>query len=255
MNAITGCREQHTTAAAAELSKGSMQLELHKCEDGRCECTRKRTLHAPRPLSGGSRRPRAASSSSDRLPTAFSAQRHEAAGAGGGGLRGSSINPTAQTAATDEQLITYQSVSADGVMRLTLRPSQPHAVEDPARRLLANQAYVKAKAARNRPGDAESSSSEDEEELIANILRRAVAAGSIQPAAAEAAAAAMAVRGPGQARAPQRDDSRRAALPKHQAAFHSLALVFVCMHVGPAAVIAACRRVPCMSHEALHECI
>ena len=164
------------TAAGSSSSQRSPQLEVHECRDGQCRCVRKRSLHLQHSRSSGSRR---ASRREAALPQRVS----QAAGAG---------SSAARAAADDDDLVMHQSVSASGVMSVTLRPPQPNAVEDPDRRLLANQAFLKAKAARERPDEAASSSSEDEASLIRSLLHKAVADGRVQPAQAEEAAAVLA---------------------------------------------------------------
>jgi hypothetical protein len=195
------------TAAGSSSSQRSPQLEVHECRDGQCRCVRKRLLHLQRSRSSGSRRASEASRREAALPQRVS----KAAGVG---------TSVAQAAADDEDLVMHQSVSASGVMSVTLRPPQPKAVEDPERRLLANQAFLKAKAARERPDEAASSSSEDEASLIRSLLHKAVADGRVQLGQAEAAAAVLAG-GDGGADEPQPAAQGGAAEPaqlrKHEA--------------------------------------
>ena len=166
------------TAAGSSSSQRSPQLEVHECRDGQCRCVRKRSLHLQHSRSSGSRRASEASRR-EALPQRVS----QAAGVG---------SSVAQAAADDDDLIMHQSVSASGVMSVTLRPSHINAVEDPDRRLLANRAFLKAKAAREQPDEAASSSSEDEATLIRSLLHKATASGRVQPGQAEAAAAVLA---------------------------------------------------------------
>lgn len=193
------------TAAGSSPSQKSPQLEVHECRNGQCRCVRKHTLNPQH--SRSSRR----ASEASRPEAAFPQHVSQAAGAG---------SSAARAAADDDDLVMHQSVSASGVMSVTLRPPQPKAVEDPERRLLANQAFLKAKAARERPDEAASSSSEDEATLIRSLLHKATASGRVQPAQAEAAAAVLAG-GDGSADGPQPAAQEGAAeavpLRKHEA--------------------------------------
>ena len=195
------------TAAGSSSSQRSPQLEVHECRDGQCRCVRKRSLHLQRSRSSNSRRASEASRREAAPPQRVS----QAAGVG---------SSVARAAADDDDLVMHQSVSASGIMSVTLRPPQPKAVEDPNRRLLANRAFLKAKAAREQPDEAASSSSEDEATLIRALLHKAVADGRVQPAQAEAAAAVLAGGDVGTAE-PQPEDQGGAAEPvplrKHEA--------------------------------------
>jgi hypothetical protein len=114
-------------------------------------------------------------------------------------------------------------------MSVTLRPRQPNAVEDPERRLLANQAFVKAKVARSRPEESASSSSEDEADLIKNILQEAVTAGRVQPDEAEAAVAALAGRNQGTAETqpPAQEASAESTRPRKREAVRRITVDFL----------------------------
>ncbi len=208
----TSWQPEHAAAATEATAAGSgslpksLQLELHECGDGHCKCVRKRTLPSPHSRSSGRR-----ATEPSRPETAFPEHGDQAAGAG---------SSVPQSAASDDALIMHQSVSASGIMSVTLRPPQQNAVEDPERRLLANQAFVKAKAARDRPEDAASSSSEDEGTVLRSLLHKAVADGRVQPAQAEAAAAVLAghEQSTDEPQPPAQDSAAEAApLRKHEA--------------------------------------
>ena len=162
--------------------------------------------------------PAAAAGASARQPAARSLRLHSA---GQAGQAPGASSDAAQSAAGDDDLIMHQSVSASGMMSVTLRPPQPYAVEDPDRRLLANQAFVRAKEARSRRNEAASSSSEDEETFIKGVVQRAVAAGCVKPEAAEAVEAVLAGRDPisnGLQPTAQESDAEPALPPrKHEA--------------------------------------
>ena len=178
---------------------------MHECRDGQCRCVQKHAIN-PRHSRSSRRAPEAS-----RPEAALPEHDSQAAGAG---------SSVARAAADENDLIMHQFVSASGVMSVTLRPPQPNAVEDPDRRLLANRAFLKAKAARERPDEAASSSSEDEATLIRSLLHKATASGRVQPGQAEAAAAVLASSGGG-ADEPEPEDRENAAEPvplrKHEA--------------------------------------
>lgn len=189
------------SSASAKVQQAGVCMEMHTCGGGRCECTRRRMLPAPHAESGRGQDAPATRSSAASGTAAPATSSNAAAGANSDALTGSggsSGNPCSTSQAADasaaDDLVTHRSVSADGVLTLRLRPSQPHAVEDPERRKLANAAFIKALAARSGRAEASpaASSSDDEDQFLDSLLRSVAAAGNGAPPAAEAAAAAAA---------------------------------------------------------------
>lgn len=229
--------ETRGSSAPARAPQAGVCLEMHTCGGGRCECTRKRMLPAPHAESGISQDAPATRGSagggiaapapSSSAAAGISSGLPAGSGSGGCNLCGSS---QAADASSADDLITHRSVSADGVLTLRLRPSQPHAVEDPERRKLANAAFIKALAARS--GRAEespaASSSDDEDQFLDSLLRSVAAAGNSAPPTAEVATAASAAsvpaaettaassRSSGEPAPPQKAADTPAPLGKHE---------------------------------------